>query len=82
MQVSLNSLQAPPASGKGGERRRGSGHSGLTSIEFLAIGLEGAAVMNVDRVAFLRFPLALDGERDIDLQIVRSQSANSSRGEQ
>lgn len=54
----------------------------LTGIKFLAIGLEGAPVVDVDGIAFLRFPLAFHGEGDIDLQVVRSQDANSSRGEQ
>lgn len=60
----------------------GWGNQELTGIEFLAIGLECAPVMDVDGVALLGFPLALDGKRDIDLQIVRCQGANSSRGEQ
>ena len=54
----------------------------LTGIKFLAIGLEGSPVMDVHSVSFLCFPLAFDGERDIDLQIVRSQSAHRRRGEQ
>jgi len=55
---------------------------GLTGIELLAIGLESAPVMDVDGVAFLRLPFAFDRKGDIDLQVVRGQSANSSRGEQ
>ncbi len=54
----------------------------LTGIELLAIGLESAPVMHVDGVIFPGFPPAFHGERDIDLQVFRSQDANSRRSEQ
>jgi hypothetical protein len=38
--------------------------------------------MDIDGVALLGLPLALDRERNVDLQVVRSQGANGSRGEQ
>lgn len=38
--------------------------------------------MDVDLVALLGFPFALDRKGDINLQIIRGQNANGSRGEQ
>jgi hypothetical protein len=38
--------------------------------------------MDIDGVSFLRLPFAFHGECDIDLQFVRGQGTNGSRGEQ
>ena len=62
--------------------RRDWGEGSLTGIELLAVGLERAPVMDVNRVALLGFPLALDRERDVDLEVVRGQGADGGRGEQ
>lgn len=62
------------------QRRRAS--TRLTRIELLAIGLECALVMDIDLVALLGYAIALNGERDIDLEVIGGEDADSCRGEQ
>ena len=62
--------------------RKIQGEGSLTGIELLAIGLKRAPVMDVDRVTLVGLPLALDRERDFDLEIVRGQDTDGGRGEQ
>lgn len=54
----------------------------LTSIELLAIGLKGAAVMDIDLVALASLAIALDGNGNVDAQLFSSQDANSGGGQQ
>lgn len=60
----------------------GSNKGGLTGIELLAIGLQSAPIMDLDLIPLLRLAFAFHGERDIDLQVIRGQGANRSRGEE
>ena len=54
----------------------------LTSIKLLAVGLEGAAVVDTDLVALDRLALALDREGDVNLEVIGSQDTNGGRGEE
>lgn len=54
-----------------------------TGIELCASGLQRSAVVDADLVALLCLPLALDGRRDVDLELcIGGKDTHGSRGEE
>lgn len=58
-------------------------HSGrLTGIKLLAIGQESAEIVDMDHVSLLRLSLTLDGESDIDLELLGDGEGREERKRQ